>query len=143
SEDAIASSDRQAEPLRGLSQMHVRMMKRCRLGEREDQLQTAVMQYLNRHNIPVVSNPQRQPAATPRLHIAIECTDDGGAISVRGSVFHTVQLNGRTIEADVYSRGGGFGTLGRGEYPQAERNLLTGLLDTFIRDWRSVQSPGR
>ncbi|MFQ3628928.1 MAG: hypothetical protein SNJ81_15305 [Cyanobacteriota bacterium] len=44
-DSAIAS--RQAEALRGLSQMPVRVMKRCRLGSREDQLQTAVMQYLN------------------------------------------------------------------------------------------------
>lgn len=143
-DSAIASGGWQADALRGLPQMHVRVMKLCRLGSREDQLQTAVMQYLNRHNIPAVANPTGQPAATPRLHIAIECTDDGGAISVRGSVFHNVQLNGRTIEADIYSRGGGYGSLGPGlSYAQAERELLTGLLDTFIRDWQSVQSPGR
>ncbi|MFQ3617124.1 MAG: hypothetical protein SNJ50_10505 [Cyanobacteriota bacterium] len=137
-DSAIAS--RQAEALRGLSQMPVRVMKLCRLGSREDQLQTAVMQYLNRHNIPAVSNPRGQPVATPQYVIAIECTDDGGAISVRGSVYHTVQLNGRTIEADIYSRGGGYGSLGYGvSYAQAERELLTGLLDTFIRDWRSTR----
>jgi hypothetical protein len=141
---AIASARLQSETLRGISQLHVRVMKLCRLGGREDQLQTAVIAYLNRHNIPVVSNPRGQPAATPRFHIAIECTDDGQAISVRGSVFHNVQLNGRTIEADIYSRGGGYGSLAhRGEYPRAERELLTGLLDTFVRDWRSVQSSTR
>jgi hypothetical protein len=139
-DSAIASGDRQAEPLRGISQMHVRVMKLCRLGGREDQLQAAVTAYLNRHNIPVVSNPRGQPAAAPRLSIAVECTDDGGAISVRGSVFHNVQLNGRTIEADIWSRGGGYGSLGYGvSYASAERELLTGLLDRFIRDWRSTR----
>lgn len=139
-ESAIASSSSQADALRGFSQMPVRVMKLCHLGSREEQLQAAVVQYLNRHDVPAVSNPRGQPVATPRYVIAIECTDDGGAISVRGRVFHNVQLNGRTIEADIYSRGGGYGSLGyRVSYSQAERELLTGLLDTFIRDWRSTR----
>ncbi|MBF2086060.1 hypothetical protein [Thermoleptolyngbya sp. C42_A2020_037] len=139
-DSAIASVRVQAEPLRGISQMPVRVMKLCHLGSREEQLQAAVVQYLNRHNIPAVSNPRGQPVATPRYVISIECTDDGGAISVRGSVFHNVQLNGRTIEAGIYSSGGGYGSLGYGmSYSQAERELLTGLLDTFIRDWRSTR----
>lgn len=139
-DSAIASVRVQAEPLRGISQMPVRVMKLCHLGSHEEQLQAAVVQYLNRHNIPAVSNPRGQPVATPRYVISIECTDDGGAISVRGSVFHNVQLNGRTIEANIYGSGGGYGSLGYGmSYSQAERELLTGLLDTFIRDWRSTR----
>lgn len=141
-DSAIASSGLPAEALQGIPQMHVRVMKLCQLGSREDQLQAAVVQYLNRHNIPAVSNPRGQSVTTPRYVIAIECTDDGGAISVRGSVYHNVQLNGRTIEANIYSSGGGFGPLAhRGACPPAERELLTDLLDRFISDWQSVQAP--
>ena len=143
-DSAIASQSRESENLRGISQLHVRVVKNCRLGNREDQLQMAVTEYLNRNSIPVVSNPRGQPTATPRFVIGIQCTDNGEAIIVTGSVMQNVQLNGRTIEADTYGDGlGGYGSLARGAYPQAERELLTGLLDKFIRDWRSVQSPTR
>lgn len=143
-DSAIAFPIQRVETLRGISQMHVRVAKECRWGGREDQLQAAVMQYLNRHNIPVVSNPRGQPAATPRLAIGIECTDDGRAISIWGRVVQSVQLNGRTIEAETYDPLGGYGSLGhRSEYTSAEQELLTGMLNRFIRDWRSVQSPTR
>ncbi|TVP65882.1 MAG: hypothetical protein EA342_13320 [Leptolyngbya sp. LCM1.Bin17] len=143
-DSAIASGDREAETLRGISRLHVRVVKDCRLGNREDQLQTTITDYLNRNNIPVVSNPRGQPAATPRFVISIQCTDNGEAITVMGSVMQNVQLNGRTIEADTYGDGlGGFGALVPGSYPRAERELLTRLLNTFVRDWRSVQSPTR
>lgn len=143
-DSALASNGWQPDTLRDISQMPVRVAKDCRWGSREDQLQTAVIAYLNRHNIPVVSNPRGQPTATPRFLISVQCTDDGLAISVRGGVIQSVQLNGRTIEAEIYDALGGYGSLGhRSEYASAERELLTGVLDRFIRDWRSVQSPNR
>lgn len=130
------------ETLKDISQLEVKLSKisACGRGRDSETWNSIIESFLQRQGLPIVEGNEDSP--NPRLIILIDCMFEEGAyiLSIQFSLSQPVNLNGQNIQADTYGLPGIFGIVPTSQYVSTEQEVISNLLNKFIKDWNASRN---